>query len=140
MADTPEITVFVCRNCFPEDQRLPRGWVQEGVRVQTREVPCSGKTDVQYLFNALESGIRGLAVVTCVSGECHLAQGNYRAEVRIRTVQRLLAEIGLEPERAELLQCAPEDRVEDVVRGAVQRLCALGECALNTKATAERTG
>jgi coenzyme F420-reducing hydrogenase delta subunit len=49
-------------------------------------------------------------------------------------VQRLLAEIGLEPERVELLHCAPDDhlgeRVGELARGAVQRLCALGESPL----------
>ena len=66
-------------------------------------------------------------------GECHLAQGNYRAEVRIRTLRRLLAEIGLEPGRAELLNCSGEDSPHELgqlIRGAVERICALGESPL----------
>jgi coenzyme F420-reducing hydrogenase delta subunit len=46
----------------------------------------------------------------------------------------LLAEIGLEPERAEFLHCTSDDdlesigeRFEELVRGAVQRICRLGE-------------
>ena len=136
----PDVLVFVCANCIPEGQRLPRQWRQGDAWVQTREVPCSGKTDVQYLFNAFESGIRGLAVVTCPPGACHLAQGNYRAGVRIRTIKRLLAEIGLEPERAESLHCSPDDDLEATVRGVAERLCALGECALGTKAMAWQVG
>ena len=98
-----------------------------------REVPCSGKMDGQYLLHAIEGGSRGLCVVACPKGECHLAQGNYRAEVRIRTLRRLLEEVGLEPERAELVHCAAEDppqKLEELVRGAVDRICSLGESPL----------
>jgi hypothetical protein len=55
-----------------------------------------------------------------------LAQGNYRAEIRIRTVRRLLAEIGMEPERAVLVRCAPEDDLDRLVRDEVKRFGVLG--------------
>jgi len=129
MNESPKagVTVFVCRQRVFEGVHLPRQWTQDGVHVQVNELPCSGKTDAQYLFHALEGGARGLLVVACPHGECRLAQGNYRAEIRVRTVKRLLAEIGIEPERVELIRCGPDDDVEGLVRDAVQRFCALGE-------------
>jgi coenzyme F420-reducing hydrogenase delta subunit len=61
-------------------------------------------------------------------------------------VQRLLAEIGLEPERVELLHCASDDhpehlgeRVGELVRGAVQRLCTLGESPIRRADVAARS-
>lgn len=122
--------MYVCRNSISGDKRLPRQWSQDGTHVLVREVPCSGKVDGQYLIHAFEAGVAGLCVVACPKGDCALGQGNYRAELRIRTVQRLLTEIGLEPERAELLLRHPGDSVEHLeglVRGVVQRFCALGE-------------
>jgi len=121
------VSVFICRQCIPQSKHLPRQWTQDGVHVQARELPCSGKTDAQYLFHAIEVGARGVLVVTCPQGECRLAQGNYRAEVRIRTVRRLLGEIGMEPERAALVRCAPDDDLEGLVCDAVSKFCALGE-------------
>jgi len=132
-ASDPDVFVYVCVNCVPAGGRLPRQWQQDGARVLVREVPCSGKIDGQYLFHALEGGGRGLCVVTCPKGECRLVQGNYRAEIRLRTAQRLLAEIGLEPERVELLHYSAADsfvRFEQVVREAVARICALGDSQL----------
>ncbi|MCY2993213.1 MAG: hydrogenase iron-sulfur subunit [Planctomycetota bacterium] len=130
---SPDVVVYLCTNCIPQGTRLPRQWNQEGARVLVREVPCSGKMDGQYLLHALEGGARGICVVACPKGECHLAQGNYRAEVRIRTVQRLLTEIGLPPEHAQLVHFSPDDppqQLEQLVRGTVERICALGESPL----------
>lgn len=121
------VTVYICRQCIPQDTRLPRQWMQSGVAVEVTELPCSGKTDVQYLFHAIEAGALGVLVVACPRGECRLAQGNYRAEIRVGMVQRLLAEIGLEPGRIGLLHCTPEANLEALVRGAVEQFCALGE-------------
>lgn len=123
----PGVSVYICRQCIAEGGHLPRQWTQDGVHVRVTVLPCSGKTDAQYLFHAIEAGARGLLVVACPQGECRLAQGNYRAEIRIRTVQRLLAEIGMEPERAALMRCASGDDLEGLVRDAVKRFCALGE-------------
>lgn len=127
---SPDVIVYVCRNALPDGGRLARQWKQDGLHVLVREVPCSGKIDAQYLFHALEAGVHGLCVVACPKGQCTHAQGNYRAEVRIGTIRRLLAEIGVEPERAELLHCSADEgvgHVEELVRGAVQRFCALGD-------------
>jgi F420-non-reducing hydrogenase iron-sulfur subunit len=132
---SPDVVVCVCTNCIPQSGRLPRQWDQDGAKVLVREVPCSGKIDAQYLFHALEAGGRGICVVACPKGECHLAQGNYRAEIRIRTVQRLLAEMNIEPERAELVHGSADDspeQLEQLVRGAVGRICAVGESPLYT--------
>jgi coenzyme F420-reducing hydrogenase delta subunit len=130
----PDVVVYVCANCLPQGGRLPRQWHQDGARVLVREVPCSGKMDGQYLLHALEGGGRGLCVVACPKGECHLAQGNYRAEIRVRTIQRLLAEIGLEPERAQLRHASPDDSLQQLehrIREAVTRICALGNSPLH---------
>ena len=131
---SPDLVVYVCTNCLPQGMHLPRQWHVDGARILVREVPCSGKMDAQYLLHGLEGGTRGCCVVACPLGKCHLAQGNYRAEVRVHTIQRLLAEIGLERERVELLHVSPDDeprRTEELVRGAVRRICTVGESPLH---------
>ncbi|MFA6133526.1 MAG: hydrogenase iron-sulfur subunit [Phycisphaerae bacterium] len=126
-AARPDVLVHVCQNCIPNGGHLPRQWVQGGFHVVVREVPCSGKTDAQYLFHALENGCQGVCVVTCPKAACHLAQGNYRAEVRIRTVQRLLAEIGLSPGRAQLLRCSSDESAEHLERVVRETVVAISE-------------
>lgn len=136
----PNVLIHVCSNCLPQGRRLPRQWTLDGAHVVVRELPCTGKVDAQYLFHALEGGVRGLCVIACLKGECTLAQGNYRAEVRLRTLQRLLREIGIEPERAQLLHCSPEDpfdEFEKLVRDAVARIEALGDSPLRNECLPE---
>lgn len=124
-----DVIVYVCTNCTASAARLPRQWRQQDARVLVRQVPCSGKMDGQYLLSALEGGGLGICVVACPKGGCQLGQGNYRAEIRLGTVRRLLDEIGIEPGRAELLHASPDDPpegFEPMVRRAVQRLVELG--------------
>jgi len=120
----PEVIVYVCKNCLPESGRLPVQWTEAGMHVRVREIPCSGKIDAQYLLHALEGGAHGVCVLTCSKGECTLTQGNYRAEIRIRMVQRLLEEIGLDPQRAEIINCPQDqslDYIKDVINDVVHR-------------------
>ena len=135
---SPDMLVYVCTNCTPQMGMLPHQWTHVGVQVLVHEIPCSGKVDTQYLMHAFEGGARGICIVACPKGECHLAQGNYRAEIRIRAVQRLLGEIGLEPERAVLVQSSPGDpaeRLKELVEDAVAQLCLLGDSSIRTAQT-----
>lgn len=127
---SPDVIVYVCHRSIPTGAPLSRQWKQNGMRVMVHEVPCSGKTDGQYLMHALEGGARGVCIVACPKGECHLSQGNYRAEIRIRTIKRLLAEVGLESERAELIHFSPNDsreQFDQLIRGFVERISTLGK-------------
>jgi len=125
---SPHVVVYLCTNCIPKGVDLPRQWNQDGARVLVREVPCSGKMDGQYLLHALEGGARGLCVVACPKGECRLSQGNYRAELRVQTVRRLLEEIGLPPEMARFIHFSRTDsplQYEQLVRSTVESICAI---------------
>jgi F420-non-reducing hydrogenase iron-sulfur subunit len=139
---TSNAVVNVCRNCIPAAGHLPHQWKEGGLHVVVREIPCSGKIDAQYLLHALEGVTHGVCVVACPQGNCHLGEGNCRAEVRIRMIQRLLAEMGLEPERAELLHCSPEEpfsKLEQSVRAAARRLSALGRIPVGAETVTSRS-
>lgn len=125
---SPHVVVYLCTNCIPTGVDLPRQWNQDGARILVREVPCSGKMDAQYLLHALEGGARGICVVACPRGDCHLSQGNYRAEIRVHTIRRLLEEIGLPPEQVQLVHASQGDsprQFEQLVRSAVERIWSI---------------
>jgi len=130
----PDFLVYLCKNCIPEGAKLPAHWTESGVRVGIKEIPCSGKIDAQYILHSLEGGVRGVCVITCPRGECTLTQGNYRAEIRVKTVQRLLSEIGDDPQRAGLVQCPPDstvDGIKEIINGAARRFSGAVAAAIN---------
>lgn len=141
------IVVYVCHNVrggAGSKPATPRVLAPaSGTNVVVREVPCSGKTDVIYLLKAFEGGARGVAIITCPLGECRLAEGNYRAQVRVRHVGRLLDEIGLGSERLVLLHSAPGSEGRDVpelIEQAVARLSALPENPMTRDAQVGQVG
>ena len=126
----PDVIIYLCKNCIPGGRYAPVQWNENGLHVRIKEIPCSGKIDAQYMLHALEGGLKGVCVVTCPHGECTLAQGNYRAEIRVKTVQRLLEEIGLDRGRAQLINCGRDETAEHLrglVSEAVQRFSSLVE-------------
>jgi len=101
--------------------------MRDSMLVQVKETPCSGKIDIQYIIKSFEKGVSGLCVVTCPENKCSLAQGNKRAMVRINTVKKLLAEIGLEPGRAELICCEDnmsQEQFKSIIENMVAKLSA----------------
>lgn len=74
----------------------------------------------------------------CPPGECQLAEGNYRAEVRVHTLRRLLREIGIEPERVEFVHGSPRDpheQFDERVRACGRRIAVLGESPVKVAAS-----
>ncbi|MBM3335124.1 hydrogenase iron-sulfur subunit, partial [Candidatus Sumerlaeota bacterium] len=74
---------------------------------------------------AFEAGARAVVVVTCPLGQCKLAEGNYRAQVRAGTIRRLLNEIGLSGERMILLHGDKGWQESDLLKSIEQAVAEL---------------
>jgi coenzyme F420-reducing hydrogenase delta subunit len=117
----PEIIVYLCRNSLADIGSFPVQWTRSGIHIRVRLVPCSGKIDIQYMFHALEAGKAGVCVITCPHGECTLTQGNYRADIRVRSLKKLLVEIGLDEDCVTLIH-APSDATVDSLKNMVDNV------------------
>ena len=102
--------------------------LQYADNVRIVALPCTGKVDVKFLLTALENGADGVMVVGCLEGECHYLTGNLRARKRIERVKKILAEIGLEPERVEIYNLSAGDgpRFAAIVNEFAERTAGLG--------------
>ena len=130
--NTSDIIIYICKNCIPQGGRLPVQWAEGAMYVRIKEIPCSGKIDAQYMLHALEGGVQGICIVTCPLGECTLSQGNYRSEIRVKTVQRLLSEVGLDPQRAGIVHCptgVTAEQLKEIIHDAALRIVALAATA-----------
>jgi F420-non-reducing hydrogenase iron-sulfur subunit len=99
----PEITAFYCVYCgYMAADTAGTLQVQYPANVKFVRMPCTGKTDIRYLLEALEQGADGVFLVACPIGNCHHVRGNERGLARLQRAKKLLAEIGLEPERLDI--------------------------------------
>jgi F420-non-reducing hydrogenase iron-sulfur subunit len=64
---------------------------------------CTGRVDLAFILRALANGNDGVFVGGCWLGECHyLTEGNYDALSMMHIAKRILAHIGVSPERLRL--------------------------------------
>ena len=100
----PVIVAFCCHYCaytaadMAGSQRLPYP-----ANVKIVRVPCSGKVDTLHIVKAFEKGADGVYVAGCLEGDCHFKSGNTRAAKRVAFARGYLEEIGIEPQRLEMV-------------------------------------
>ena len=69
--------------------------------VRVIKILCTGKIDAILLLRAFEDGADAVYVAGCALGDCHFLEGNLGAIRTVAHARKLLAEIGLEPDRLE---------------------------------------
>jgi coenzyme F420-reducing hydrogenase delta subunit len=100
----PVIIAFCCHYCaYTAADMAGSERIGYPPNINIVRVPCSGKVDAIHLMKALEKGADGVYVAGCLEGDCHFNNGNVLAGRRVKRVQHLLEEIGIEPERVEMI-------------------------------------
>ncbi len=99
----PTIIGFYCRWCthsaadLAGTSRIPVSANVIGIRV-----PCSGRVDPSFIFDAFTKGADGVLIGGCHFGDCHYDEGNYSAFRRTKMLQKVVKEFGIEPERVRI--------------------------------------
>lgn len=143
MHDEPVILAFCCHYCAYAAADLAGSMrLQYPGNVRVLRLPCTGKTEVNYILAAFEHGVDGVIVAGCLEGGCHFLEGNLRARKRVERAKQLLSEIGLEPERLEMfnLSSAEGPRFAQIVTEMNERLVRLGPSPLRPNREAVEQG
>jgi coenzyme F420-reducing hydrogenase delta subunit len=122
--DPAHIAIFFCQQLDPYQDITRRELEQEfGDMLVFYPVPCSGKVDERHLMGALEAGAEKVYLVTCPVGACRYHDGNVRARQRLEHAQHLIADIGLDPQRLELVisDTAIPGRIPDIIKPVLLR-------------------
>ncbi len=100
------------------------------------QLPCTGRVDIIHLLNALEDGADGVYVAGCLEGECHYISGNLKARRKVEYVQRILKELGVEPERIQMynLSSAQGARFAEIAQEMVEKIKELGPTPVKSNA------
>jgi coenzyme F420-reducing hydrogenase delta subunit len=116
------LVVFVCANSNLADKLSePR----PEVAIRPVELPCSSKTESHVLMRAFQNGAAGVVLAACSKGQCRFIEGNLRAEKRIGRLKWILEQIGLDPERIEIIFAGDPDPT-GAFSGFVSKIVELG--------------
>lgn len=125
----PRIVVYCCANSTlaPEDH-VEKVISEDKAAVQIVRLPCSGRTDVLYIVQAIEAGADMAVIVGCPEGHCQYLEGNLRAKLRVRYANRLLEEAGLGLERVRMynLDASQNEQFGAALQETVAKAVALG--------------
>ncbi len=102
------VAIFYCQQLDPDHDGNRRVIEKElGTRIKFFPMPCSGRIEPLHFLRAFESGADLVYLITCPEKVCRYQQGNVRAGKRITFAQKLIKEIGLDPERLKLTMARP---------------------------------
>lgn len=90
---------------------------------------CTGRIDLGFLVRAFLNRVDGVFIGGCWPGECHyLTEGNYLALSLVLFTKKLLAHLGVNPERLRLewVSAAEGSRFAEVVNDFTRKLKQLG--------------
>jgi quinone-modifying oxidoreductase subunit QmoB len=128
----PRIVALACENdAYPAFDLA--GINRLGFDAAVRVVPlrCLGSLNVAVVADALSSGIDGILLMGCKSGDdyqCHFIQGSALAAKRLENVMETLNRLSIEPERVRPIEIeiSDYDQIPGIVGDFVGSIRALG--------------
>ena len=90
---------------------------------------CSGRVDLAFILRAFSNGADGVFIGGCWPGECHyITEGNYLALSTMHICRKLLALMGVDPERLRLewISASEGIRFAEVINDFSNKLRELG--------------
>jgi F420-non-reducing hydrogenase iron-sulfur subunit len=127
------IVAYCCHYCAYAAADLA-GVLRFQYPTETRiiEIPCTGRLDTLEVLHTFEQGADGVLVAGCLEGDCHFQEGNLNARRRVNWIKDHLAQIGLEPERIEMvnLSSAMGRQFAEAAEEISEKINALGPSPL----------
>ncbi|MBK7456753.1 MAG: hydrogenase iron-sulfur subunit [Anaerolineales bacterium] len=100
----PTIIGFTCNWCsYRASDLAGTARMKYAPNVRLIRLMCSGRLDPTFVLRALSDGADGVMITGCHPGECHYIEQNYKALRRYLLLKRVLAGLGIEPERVKLV-------------------------------------
>ena len=126
---SPRIVAFFCNWCtYTAADLAGVSRIKYAPNVRVIRVMCSGRIDPQFVLDAFARGADGVLVGGCHPNDCHYIEGNYKMLRRSRLLSRMLADLGIEPDRFRLewISAAEGEKVKIVVDDMVRKITVLG--------------
>ncbi len=139
----PKIIAFCCTYCAYSAADLAGSMrLNHSPYIRIVKLPCTGRIDPLYLLRAFEKGADGVIVAGCLEGQCHFIEGNIFARKRVAYTRKLLADVGVSPERLEMfnLSAAMGRLFAEICDSMTERVMQLGRLKINEIKTTPSAG
>ncbi len=125
----PRIVGFLCRWCSYAGADLAgSSRLTQPPSIRVIRVPCTSRINPHVVVKALATGVDGVLIAGCHPGSCHYVNGNYKARRRFLMLRRLLAFMGVNPERLQMSWVSASEgrKWVDVVTTVTEEIRHLG--------------
>lgn len=125
----PVIIGFTCNWCsYRAADMAGTARMKYAPNVRLIRLMCSGRLDPTFILKAFAGGADGVLVSGCHPGDCHYVEQNYKMLRRFHLLVRLLAQMGIEPERIKLVWASAAEGAifADEINKFVEQVRALG--------------
>lgn len=129
----PRIVAFFCNWCtYTAADLAGVSRIRHAPNARVIRVMCSGRVDPQFILQAFAQGADGVLIGGCHPGDCHYAEGNYKALRRFQLLKRLVKDMGIEEDRLRLewISASEGEKVKIVVNDLVEKVRLLGPLAM----------
>ncbi|MDF2955957.1 hydrogenase iron-sulfur subunit [Candidatus Alkanophaga liquidiphilum] len=136
MSFEPKIIGFACNWCTYAGADLAgTSRLKYPPNIRLIRVMCTGRIDPEFILAAFARGADGVFVGGCHPGDCHYMSGNYKAKRRIELLRKMLAQLGISPERLrmEFISAAEGAKFAQVIREFTEKLKELGPSPLKAE-------
>ncbi len=136
----PRIIAFVCNWCsYVGADKAGGQKLQYSHSIKLIRVMCSGRVDPQFILDAFQKGADGVMVLGCHPGDCHYRNGNIKAMKRMKILQQMLKQFGINPERLVLdwVSAGESERFQKVANSMAEKITGLGPLKLKGYVNAE---
>jgi len=125
----PVIVGFLCNWCSYRAADLAgTARLHYAPNMRPIRVMCSGRVEPDLVLKAFREGADGVLIAGCHPGECHYIEGNLKALRRYVLLKRLIRQLGIEPERLQLVWASASEGtvLAEAVNRMTEQLRALG--------------
>jgi F420-non-reducing hydrogenase iron-sulfur subunit len=125
----PRIVGFLCYWCsYTGADNAGTARMKYAPNIDIVKVMCSGRIDPELITAAFAEGADGVLVLGCHIGDCHYVSGNHKTMARMPLMDRLLADMGIEPARFrhDWVSAAEGEKFSRLVSEMTEQVRALG--------------
>lgn len=133
---TPRIVAFFCNWCtYTAADLAGVSRMKYASNIRVIRLMCSGRVDPQFVVDAFAKGADGVLIGGCHPNDCHYVEGNYKCLRRYQMLKRMIADMGIEPDRLRLewISAAEGEKVRRVVNEMVETVKQLGPLGIPAK-------